>query len=362
MKKFLVLGIGNAQVDLYRKLQGNFEIYGLSNTSDGRGYEYCDHFECIDITNKCEVLEYSKKNNIDYIYSIGSDVAMPTVAYVSEKLNLPLFVSHGASEKCNNKALFREELIGTYGSIPFQVEKILPEVLNIDYPVIIKPVDSQGQRGVTTAVDDKQLINSFHFARNYSRCGDVIFEKKISGQEISVNAYIENGKLAFFLPSDRESWNEYDGGIIRKHILPSTINTKAIGNVEKLVRETISKIGIKNGPVYFQIKMEDDNPFLIEVTPRFDGCHMWNLIKFSTGIDLLSICIEHLVSGKKVEIPSYNVTPATLEFLCQPPNEKVMVHKPDSNALYEEYYYKNGDIVKKMNGIMEKCSYKINLV
>lgn len=362
MKKFLVLGIGNAQVDLYRKLQGSFEVHGLSNTNIGRGYKYCDHFECIDITDYNQVLEYSKQNQIDYIYSVGSDVAMPTVAYVSEKLNLPHFVNYEVAKTCNNKALFRDVLRGVYGAVPFQVESDLPESLDVDFPMIVKPVDSQGQRGVSTAHNKHELIKSFSFAKKHSRCGDVILERKVNGEEISVNAYVIDGELIFFLPSDRESWNDYDGGIIRKHILPVTINEPAIKNVERLVRETIHAIGITNGPVYFQIKMEKDNPFLIEVTPRFDGCHMWNLIKFSTDIDLLSICIDHLLSKKLNKLPIYTVNPSALEFICQAPGEIVSKYNADACSLYQEHYYLVGEVVNEMNGIMEKCGYKINLV
>lgn len=362
MKKFLVLGIGNAQVDLYKKIKGHFEVHGLSNTDQGRGYDYCDYFECINITDVDKVLDYAIRKGIDYIYSIGSDVAMPTVAYVSEKLNLPQFVSYETAELCNNKALFRNKLSSVYGSVPFQVENTIPKSLTLPFPVIVKPVDSQGQRGVSTANDFSELSAAFDFAKQYSRCGDVILEKKIDGIEISVNAYVQDGDLVFFLPSDREAWSEFDGGIIRKHLLPVSINENAIENVRHLVKETIKAVGIQNGPAYFQIKMEQDEPFLIEVTPRFDGCHMWNLINFSTEVDLLAIAIEHLL-GKTFKVnQSYSIKKASLEFICQPPGDVVKEYKVALEPEYIEYYYVVGDVVRRMNGKMEKCGFRIDLV
>jgi predicted ATP-grasp superfamily ATP-dependent carboligase len=362
MKKFLILGIGNAQVDLYKKLQGKFEIHGLSNTDQGRGYRYCNYFECINITDLDAVLAYAIKNKIDYIYSIGSDVAMPTVAYVAEKLNLPHFVSYQTATLCNNKALFRRELTSVYGAVPFQVESTPPTNVELPFPIIVKPVDSQGQRGVSTAKNNSEVLTSFNFAKQYSRCGDVILERKIEGVEVSVNAYVKDGELVFFLPSDREAWPQFDGGLIKKHLLPVTLSDLAIVNVERLVKETIQSVGISNGPAYFQIKMENDTPFLIEVTPRFDGCHMWNLIDRSTGVDLLNIAIEHLLTDKVVIENEYNVNAANLEFICQPPEEKVKEYIVINEPEYLEYYYQVGDVVKKMNGKMEKCGFRIDLV
>ena len=363
MKKFLVLGIGNAQVDLYKKLHGKFEIHGLSNTKEGRGYEYCDYFECIDITELDKVLEYARNKGIDYVYSVGSDVAMPTVAFVCEQLNLPHFVSYNTAKVCNNKALFRNELKEVYGAVPFQVIRAIPTgELDLTYPLIVKPVDSQGQRGVSTANSYDDLLESFDFAKQYSRTGDVILERRITGVEISVNAYVKNGKISFFLPSDREAWAQFDGGIIHKHILPVSITDNAISNVKRLVEETVLAIGIKNGPAYFQIKMEQDTPYLIEVTPRFDGCHMWNLIERSTGVDLLDNAIEHLLNSDFLTVEQFSVIPACLEFICQPPGEVFNSYQSTSKPAYLELYYKPGDTIKRMNGKMEKCGFKIDLV
>lgn len=361
MKKFLVLGIGNAQVDLYKKLQNQFEIHGLSNTDQGRGYKYCDHFECIDITDLDKVLEYAKSNSIDYIYSIGSDVAMPTVAYVSEKLNLPHFVSYSTAKTSNNKALFRNKLKDVYGAVPFQVIKEIPtDELNLTFPIIVKPVDSQGQRGVSTANSKDDLLESFTFAKQYSRVGDVILERKVTGEEISVNAYVKDGEILFFLPSGREAWSQFDGGIIHKHLLPVNISNNAISNVKRLVQETLLELDIKNGPAYFQIKMEQDAPYLIEVTPRFDGCHMWNLIEHSTGIDLLSNTIDHLLNNGFTAVEDISIRPACLEFICQPPNEIFKSYQPSNKPAYLELYYSVGDTVKQMNGKMEKCGFRID--
>ncbi|ELA7156564.1 ATP-grasp domain-containing protein [Vibrio parahaemolyticus] len=364
MKKFLVLGIGNAQVDLLRFLRnsGKFEVHALSNTEFGRGLQYADKFECINITDKDAVLDYASRNNIDIIYSIGSDVAMPTATFVSEKLGKPCFVSYETAKVCNNKNEFREKLKNCYGAVPFQVLKNAEDInlsSNLRFPLIVKPVDSQGQRGVGTAHNINEVKTLFYTALTYSRSKKVIIEEKIQGEEISVNVYLHNGELVFFLPSGRVSWEEFDGGIIHKHYIPSNLSAEAVTNVERLVKETLSSLSITDGPAYFQIKMSNDTPYLIEVTPRFDGCHMWQLILHSCNVNLLETAIRHLTTSSFNPISIDKVHPYCLEFYCQPPGESFVLPSKEEFLSYEELYYREGDVVREMNGKMEKCGYKI---
>ncbi|QXO17245.1 ATP-grasp domain-containing protein [Vibrio ostreae] len=365
MKNFLVLGIGNAQVDLlrYLKLKNEFCVYALSNSMEGRGYQYADKFDLIDITDKEAVLQYALENNINYIYSIGSDVAMPTVAYVAEKLSLPCFVNYTTALTCNNKDMFRKELADCYGSVPHVVITSLDQldsVACLRFPVIVKPVDSQGQRGVGTAASVQEVKALYDEAITHSRSGKVIVEEKIEGEEISVNAYVSNSELVFSLSSGRVSWPQFDGGVIHKHFLPSAISEVAEANVQRLVKKSIAKLDITNGPVYFQIKMNGDEPYLIEVTPRFDGCHMWKLIKEANGIDLLNILVNHLMGeAPKLSTVSTSSQPFILEFHCFPPEHVFVTPEKDDQAVYEELYYCNGDTVRRMNGKMEKCGYKV---
>ncbi|BBG65178.1 phosphoribosylglycinamide synthetase, ATP-grasp (A) domain protein [Hydrogenimonas sp.] len=360
-KNFLVLGIGNAQVDLLQHLRqySDLKIHALSNTEAGRGRSLVNRFEKIDITDKESVLEYAKENAIEYIYSIGSDVAMPTVCWVAEQLGLKTFISSETAYLCNNKHLFREKLNDTYGSVPFE---ILDDSLNVDhigFPAIVKPVDSQGQRGISVVYSKEELGKAYQTAISHSRQNKALMERMIDGPEVSAHAYLHKGEILFFLPSDRISWNNFDGGIIHKHIIPASISTRAYENILKMVKEITNKLKIENGPVYFQIKIEEDTPYLIEVTPRLDGCHMWRQIHKSANIDLLDITVKDLM-GKPPHFPkNLTIKKSILEFLCQRPHEPFRKQPIDPNACYSEFFYREGDIVQPMNEKFEKCGYQI---
>lgn len=207
-----------------------------------------------------------------------------------------------------------------------------------------------------------ELEAYFDRAKAHSRCGKVILEKFILGSEVSVNAYVKDGEVVFSMLSDRESFANFPGGIIKAHHLPSVFEgTPTHEKICELVRETVKALDIENGPVYFQIKVSEGHPYLIEVTPRLDGCHMWRLIKEYCGVDLLDMTVRQLL-GEDVNVPKYKVSrvPMHTEFFCEPPDTVFDAEKYEKCAAdYKRMYYGTGNTVKRMNGYMEKCGYRI---
>lgn len=352
-KKLLILGAGNAQLDLisYAKNIG-LEVHACSYSDTDKGIPLVDFFAQINIVATDKVEGYVRDNEIDYIYSVGSDIAVPTFCKVAEDMNMFHFVSSETAEICCNKHLMREALgADNQFNVPFAVCKTLSETEGVNfYPLMIKPVDSQGQRGVFKVNNHDELAQKFDCAMQHSRSQKVILEKHITGDEVSVNAYIKDGEVIFSMLSDRESFPRLPNGIIKAHHLPSTYEaTETHEKINGLVRETVTKLAIKNGPAYFQIKVSNGCPYLIEVTPRLDGCHMWRLIKAYCGVDLLDITMRHLL-GQRVDVPKYEVshTAVHTEFFCEPPNTVFDTEKyANYTADYKCFYYDSGDSVKK---------------
>jgi len=364
MRKVLILGAGSAQVDAINHLvKKGYEVYGCSNSDADRGVPLFHHFEAIDIADREKVAEYAERTGVGVVYSVGSDIAMPTVSYVSETLNLPHFVSYETSSICNSKHSLRAFLGENFtGNLKFITAETLGEALAFDaYPCMLKPVDSQGQRGVYRIDSKDGLRENFEKAKRFSRSGRVILEQFVEGREVSVNAYMLGGMLAFSIVSDRISFDEFPGGIVSGHRLPTGItDKKALENIGSLVNRTIHRLSILNGPVYFQIKLRGSDAYLIEVTPRLDGCHMWNLIRRHCGVDLLSAAFAHLAGQKRPYLTPTSAVPHRLDFMCLPPGAAVDRGGFCVNgACFVEWYYENGDLVRPINGYMEKCGYAI---
>jgi biotin carboxylase len=291
---------------------------------------------------------------------------MPVSCYISEKLRIPHFVSEETARICNNKDLMRNALGKDFvGNVKFQVLENIEEKIQIEFPFILKPADSQGQRGVRLINNYEEYLQNFNISKQYSRSGLVIVEQYISGQELSVNGYIVDGEIKYLIPSDRDTWEQYTG-LIHKHIVPSkNINKYIEDKVSNIINNACKKLGINNGPVYAQMKLEKNEPYIIEITPRLDGCHMWNLLRYYTGINLLKLTFSHLINNDVSELDNIYSNfdkDYTLEFICQKPNSSadyIKYKNCTQESLYNFNYYNQGDNIRPVNGIYDKIGYFI---
>jgi biotin carboxylase len=372
--RVLVLGTGAAQSDLFEYCKGKgHEVVGCSNRPSDKWIKCLDHYEEADIKDRKAVFDIAEKYKVDLIYSAGSSVAMPTVAEVSEKLGLPHFVSTETAEICASKERLRECLGDRIeGNIPYKVFTELEEALTYEgFPAMMKPVDSQGQRGCFRVGSKEDIREYFAASQSYSQSGKVVIEEYVEGDEVSVNAYFYDGRLVLCLISDRLSYAEFPGGIIKEHRIPS----RSIGvpekdgiaaRIVKLAADSAEKLGISNGPAYYQIKIrEDGSPALIEADARLDGCHMWRLIKYYCGIDLIDITFRHLINDERINsmiIPEKEPG-FRLSFINEKPGNVFSKSKINmTDAEYVCLYYDEGDIVSKKNGHYEKCGYIIKRI
>ncbi len=366
MKKILILGTGQAQTDVIRycKDKGH-RVYACSYLSGDAAEKYADGFRQINIKDTDAVEAYAKELGADYVYSVGSDLAMPTAARVSERLGLPAFVSSDTAVACNTKTVFRKRLgNGFEGNLRFIEAESVDAAIELDYPLIMKPTDSQGQRGVYRIDSYEDYKKHFDASMSFANNKRIIVEEYVDGDEISVNCFSCGGKTVFSLISDRIVWANYPGGLIHKHVIPSKYGKgESAERIIDLVSRVLDALDIKNGPSYFQIKMKDGKyPKLLEVTPRLDGCHMWRLIRYATGVDLLAMTVDMLTGERSFagEIKDYPVKPCYLEFLSEEPGKLYDRSKYSTDdAVYLQWYYENGDKVKSSNGYIEKGGFKI---
>ena len=326
MKKVLILGVAAVQMDAIAQLNRmGCETWAAAMAMDGPGARIARHFDQINILDEPKLQAHILRHQIDAVYSTGSDLAMPVACRLSEKLGLPHFVSSETADICNHKDRMRERLTRECsGNIPYQVMDSVQEV-TVGFPSILKPSDSQGQRGIYLVGSQQQLESRFASARQFSRDGRVI--------------------------------------LIHRHVVPA----RAVGRMEdSRLRDTVldacRRVGIQNGPVYFQIKLEKGHPYIIEMTPRLDGCHMWNVLQKAAGVNLMKLVFEHLLFGRVDELEKLRaVRPMELVFWCQKPGSAMErgVFKLPRDAVEHFYYYQNGEYVRPVNGKFDKVGYYI---
>ena len=367
-KKLLVLGIGPAQVDLIEIAKDmGMEVFACALNSNGPGLPLVDDFREIDIKDIESVKNYAIEKDVDIVYSMALESAIPTIVKVSEHLNLPTFCSSSTLSKLENKAKWRKSLGNINGNVKsisgYRIEDFEEWE---SYPAIIKPVDGSGQRGVYKVNNYQEVLDVFERSISCSKRKELIMEEFVDGPEISVNSFMFNGELKFSLVSDRISYSEFPGGIIKEHHVPSRIiDDKTEKQIYDLVTQVNRIMGLMNGHIYFQLKLEKSGPKLIEFTPRFDGCHMWRLIYESTKLDLRKVALEILAYGKSETLEKYDFTtkPKKLKtkFISDKPDTIVIRDKYDipEDTIYLEWYYEENEAVKSVTGYLEKVGYII---
>lgn len=363
MKNVLILGVMAIQMDAILTLKKlDCKVYACARAKDGLGADCADEFIQLDFMKKDLLVELIKEKNIDVVYSVGSDLAMPLVNEISEELGMVHFVSADSADICNHKWRLRESLGDSQWNVPYQI-LTQKDVIKLNFPVIMKPSDSSGQRGIHLINSQTEFDQYFDSVREMSRERKVIVEKYINGPELSVNAYMVDGKVVFCFASDRVTWPQFTG-LIHSHVIPSKyVDEQTSKKIFDLVQETAVKLNILNGPVYYQIKVEGNTPYVVEITPRHDGCHMWKLIKNSMGIDLMKLTFEHLLFNDTSELNNLNdtVVPYFLEFFCQEPNTTMIQEKftVPEDAVDHFFFYQTGQNIRSINGLYDKVGYYI---
>ena len=201
--KVLMLGIGNAQIDvIFRCKESGYEMVGISYKRKGNGLELVDHFVIL-----------------IFLYSVGLDIAMPTIGYVFEKLNMPFFIDAATSSLLQDKGAPKDFLTKHHIATPcWEIIDSKDELKYFThYPAVIKPVDSQGQRAIYKVDNLLEAENYYKNSLFFSKKKKVIIEECIDGTEISENAFVWNGEVIYHFISERYVLEGYPDGIPKGH-------------------------------------------------------------------------------------------------------------------------------------------------
>lgn len=365
VNKAIILGTGSAQKDAVEYLKRNgWYVIGCSYRHEGPALSLVDRFELIDIRNASALHSLAVRENVRFVYSVGSDIAMPVISEIAASLGLPYFASHETAALMQNKTQLRKYLGSkNVSKIPWRRVASVADLEGWSiYPAILKPACSQGQRGIFQVHSKKEASQRIAEAMSHSIDGIAIIEKFLDGLELSANLFLANGNIRFLMYSNRHVLENTPGGIPRSHEMPPDLSGHDQQEMDRLIHRTVRALELKNGPVYFQLKLTSDGPCLIEAAPRLDGCHLWRLIKMSTGVDLLAATFL-LLQGEDVEAPLRGTAPAryTLDFFHGSPGSLFSKKslKIPSNPEFIEFYYNDGEEIKAVNGRFEKIGYCI---
>ena len=280
-KKILLLGGSAAQLIAIRKAKelGYYTVL-CDYLPDNPGQYIADSFHLVSTTDKDAILKVAREEQIDGIVAYSSDPAAPTQAYVANKMGLPGMNYDVVCHFCE-KHLFREFLIQNGFNVPQSVDVRVPynissiDTSHLNYPVIVKPTDSSGSKGVTVLDKPEELNGALLYAQQYSRNGMLIIEEFIVRDHphvIEAEIFAVNGKV--------ESWGLINSIRDKESnpLLPSAysypldlpVERKAI--VKNEVQRLVSATGNTSGASNIEMIITKDNRlFFLDAGPRNGG-------------------------------------------------------------------------------------------
>jgi len=368
MTRALILGTLPGQVDAIEALkQRGLEVHACGHERAGPGVTAADRFWQVDITDVSAVRDLAVDIDAQLVYSVGSDIAMPTVVGVSEELGLPHFHSSALTEVLRSKTLTRERLDAARLS-PVAHQKVVPGHDAPEwsvFPAFVKPVDAQGQRGISVVSNSEQLEVALREARGATRSGEVIVEEALQGPEVSIHVFVDDGDIRFFLPSDRYVWDGPMVGVAESHAIPLAPATQgAHDSLRALVTQCVAALGVVTGPLYFQTIVTSDGPRIVEIASRLDGCHMWRLIRMTTGFDFLDAVLGRLLGEPWPDIAEEPAAePMTLRFFLDSPDvvatDEYLAATATPGALFVDLQVPRGERPRRTNDVVARFGYEI---
>ncbi len=296
MKKVLMLGGSMQQTPaIKRAKEMGFYVITCDYLPNNPGHKYADEYYNVSTTDLDGVLELAKKLNVDGIVPYASDPAAPTAAYVSEKLGIP-GNPYESVKLLTEKDLFRDFLAKNGFCTPkasgyVTYEQAAADIDNYKFPVMVKPVDSSGSKGVVKVYDKAGLKDAVEEALMYSRGKRFIVEEFIvkKGYQVSGDGFSVDGKLVF-----TSYGNElYSGKGTREYVAlgefwPTMLTPEQKEKVDAELQRLITALGMKTSAYNIEVILDkDDNVYILELGPRNGGSYIPQLIQYATGVDLV---------------------------------------------------------------------------
>lgn len=294
--KAMVIAGGVPQMELLRQLkERKIETVLLDGNENCLARAIPDKFYKVNIFNIEDVKKIAVDEKVDFIITVCADQVLLVVAEVSEMLGLPCYIGYkqaqDVSDKIRMKKIFKENKIPTTKYL--ELESLdMNEIAKLNYPLVVKPVDAYSSKGVRKAETEKELIAYYNEAKKISRSGGVIVEEFFEGEEISVDAFVLNGKAHILSITNSEKVKDKDRFVIFRGRYPAAIPDTIRNQIEDVAQKIADSFGLVNSPLLVQLLHNNENISVLEFCARTGGNMKWLLIKNSCGVDVITATID----------------------------------------------------------------------
>lgn len=305
----MILAGGNDQAALIKELKhhfnGDVETILLDMSSNVKAKPFADRFLQVSTMDRDAVLKAAQDENIDYILTACGDQPLSTMAYVSAKMGLPCYLSEDDVRDLTNKIFMKRKMVEN--GIPtskFHVIQSIDEEINLDtfeWPLIVKPVDSNGSKGVKKVerIEDFRVL--LKEALSYSLSKNAIVEEFKSGEELSVDVYVEGSlaKILMVTTSKKIQENKDSFTILQSEYPPRVPYSEK--RILEIVQKIVDTFNLHNTPLLVQMITNGVDYNVVEFSARMGGGSKYHIIEVLTGVNIMGVYVD-MVMGERPSV------------------------------------------------------------
>jgi carbamoylphosphate synthase large subunit len=332
---------------------------------DNIAHKYSDEYVNVSIVDKEAVLKVAQEKQIDGIMSFGVDPGVVSASYVQNKMGLPSFGPFESVEILQNKDKFRAFLANNGFNVPQakgfdNIEAAMNEMYWYPWPVIVKPTDAAGSKGVTRVDRPEDLKPALEYAMEHSISGHIIIEEFIekAGCSSDTDSMSVDGKLVFTsFCAQRFDVNATNPYTPAAYSWPSTFTKEQEDYLKSEIQRLITLLGLKT--VVYNIETRigtNGKPYIMELTPRGGGNRLCEMLRYATGVDMITAITRAIVGDPILEpIGQKPYNGHWAEIILHADKSGIFDHLEISKVLpaeviEEDLWVKNGDKVESFEG------------
>lgn len=286
----------------------------------------------LNITDVDAVVMTIEEKRIDGVLVGFNDMLLPFYAEICQRAGLPCYGTKEQFEtliaKDKYKALCRQF------NVPTIPEYDIDDT-DIKYPVLVKPVDSSGSRGITICHDRDELVSAVEIGKKASKTGKVLIERYMDGREVTVFWTFQDGNYYLSALGNRHVKHNQGQDVIPLPVgytFPSIFLPKYRKEVEENCKRMFSYLGLKDGMMFMQCKVEDGTCYVYDLGFRLTGSLEYKIFERVCGYNPLEMMIEFALTGKMGKesiadkaIPEFREPAFNVSCLCAPGTIKELI-------------------------------------
>lgn len=326
-KKLLILGGSRISCEIIHKAR---ELGVYTGVTDWYEYEkspakqLADNWHMVSTADTEAMVDLIKEENYDGIITGFTDSVLPYYAEICDRAGLPCYGTKEQFEILINKNKYKS-LCEEFG-VPIVNEYLIKDINNeaeldrIDFPVLVKPSDSSGARGVSICQSKKELIQAYHRAMEFSQAKEVLIERYITGEEVTVFLTFIDGNIYLSGIGNRHIKHNQKGviGLPVAYTFPSIYTKGYVKNILPKVEKMLKSIGIQDGMMFMQCLVENETCILYDLGYRLTGSLEYKLLDDICSYDPLEMMIKFALTGKMTSDQKIEekITPFWKKYAC----------------------------------------------